>query len=518
MNTQNRLEAASVKEEKDSCSLTISGQSESEGCGKIAKQLPNKKTGGVGKNSANYWITRLIRPVNSRGEESPHYSIRTLYKGRRGAFSTGTGNKEAAAKIAAGIYNDILAIGWDATLAKHRPTNEPDPDLPAPIASVGGWIEAARKVSEANASTFNCYSCSLRKIVADILAVERTKKRFGPRTGGAAGYRSMIDATGLDALTPSAVQKWRLEYVKRAKNPAEERSRMTSCNSTIRQARSLFAAKIVKFLPDLRLPDPMPFHEVEFFPRQSAKYFSRIDAKTLLQEAHGELFHSDPPAFLAMLLAMSAGLRKGEIDSLQWHQVDFTRQLIRVESTEAASLKTADSRDEVAVSENTMAILRGFHAKKVGAFVIEAEAEESGTKVHRKGKIKKKADLVEIKPEGASSGPKKWGQHYRAGAVFDKLNAWLRKHGVTARKPLHELRKELGALVTAEHGIYAASRVLRHSDVSTTARHYTDLKTRPVIDVGGWLTGAENIEQFPTPQSEPGRKGKAATARKGRAA
>jgi hypothetical protein len=86
--------------------------------------------------------------------------------------------------------------------------------------------------------------------------------------------------------------------------------------------------------------------------------------------------------------------------------------------------------------------------------------------------------------------------------VFDKLNAWLRKHGVTARKPLHELRKELGALVTAEHGIYAASRVLRHSDVSTTARHYTDLKTRPVIDVGGWLNDEEKIEQFPTPKTE----------------
>jgi integrase len=492
MNTQNRLEAASVKDERVDGEQSLSGQNESGGCGKIAKQLPNKKTGGVGKNSANYWITRLIRPVNSRGEESPHYSFRTLYKGKRGAFSTGTGNKEAAAKIAAGIYNDILTIGWEATLAKHRTNTNPDPDLPAPVASVGDWIAAARKVSEANASTFNCYSCSLRKIVADILAVERSKKRFGPRKGGAGEYRAKIDATSLEVLTLPAVQKWRLEYVKRAKTPAEERSRMTSCNSTIRQARSLFAGKILKFLPDIRLSDPIPFHAVEFFPRQSAKYFSRIDAKTLLQEAHRELAKIDPPAFLAMLLALSAGLRKGEIDSLQWHQVDFNRQLIRVESTDSASLKTADSRDEIAIDENTIAILRGFHAKKEDQFVIAGDGE--------------------------GSGPKKWGQNYRAGAVFDRLTAWLRNHGVTARKPLHELRKELGALVTAEHGIYAASRVLRHSNVATTAAHYTDLKTRPVIDVGGWLTGAENIEQFPTPQAEPGRKGKAATARKGRAA
>jgi integrase len=492
MSKPNKRENASIKDKRADGIPSISGQSEAEGRGKIAKQLPNKKTGGVGKNSANYWITRLIKPVNSRGEESPHYTFRTLYKGRRGAFTTGTGNKEAAAKIAASIYNDILTLGWDAALAKHRPSNEPDPDQPAPVASIGDWIAAARKVSEANESTFTSYSRALRKIVADILAVERSKKRFGPRKGGAAEYRAKIDAASLEVLTLPAVQKWRLEYVKRAKTPAEERSRMTSCNSTIRQARSLFAAKILKFLPDLRLPDPIPFHAVEFFPRQSAKYFSRIDAKTLLQEAHRELAKTDPPAFLAMLLALSAGLRKGEIDSLQWHQVDFSRQLIRVESTDSASLKTADSRDEVAIDENTIAILRGFHAKKEGAFVIEGE--------------------------GGGSGPKKWGQNYRAGAVFDRLTAWLRAHGVTARKPLHELRKELGSLVTAEHGIYAASRVLRHSNVATTAAHYTDLKTRPVIDVGGWLTGAENIEQFPIREAATKRKSKAVTSRKRRAA
>ena len=85
------------------------------------------------------------------------------------------------------------------------------------------------------------------------------------------------------------------------------------------------------------------------------------------------------------------------------------------------------------------------------------------------------------------AGPRAWGRNYRVQNVFDRVTAWLRKHGVTAKKPLHELRKELGALITAEHGIYAASRVLRHADLSTTAAHYTDLKTRPTIPVGEWL-------------------------------
>jgi len=400
---------------------------------------------------------------------SANYSLQVQFKGRRMAFTTRTGNKNTAAKKAVKIYEELCADGIEATLKNHRAKKDEGDS----VATVGQWIESARKVSVANASTFNCYSCSLRKIIGDILAVTRTKKRFGPRKGGATAYRAAIDATSLEELTLPAIQKWRIAYVAQAKNPAQERSRMTSCNSTIRQARSLFAAKVLKFLPELRLPTPPPFLSVEFFPKQSAKYFSRIDPKALLQAAHSELAVTDGAAFLAMLLALSAGLRRGEIDSLAWHQVDFDRELIRIESTETASLKTRDSRDEVPIDSNVVSLLRGFRAKTTGAFVIEAEGE--------------------------GSGPRKWGHHYRADVVFDRLTAWLRAHGVNARKPLHELRKELGALVTAEHGIYAASRVLRHSNVATTAGHYSDLKSRPVVNVGAWLL-PENAIPLPLPE------------------
>jgi integrase len=151
--------------------------------------------------------------------------------------------------------------------------------------------------------------------------------------------------------------------------------------------------------------------------------------------------------------------------------VDVT--LARGEPTEKAGLKTADSRAEISIDENVTALLRGQFAsvRKASAFVIEGE--------------------------GKRGGQKKWGQHYRADDVFSRVIKWLRAHGVTARKPLHELRKELGALVTAEHGIYAASRVMRHSTVATTAAHYTDLKTRPVVNVGAWLAEADNTLNLP---------------------
>ena len=219
-------------------------------------------------------------------------------------------------------------------------------------------------MSASNAATFAQYAASLRLIAGQILSVKKTKKRFGPGKGGAQAYRAGIDAESLEILSAQAVQRWRLAYVAQAKNPAQERSRMTSANSTIRQARSLFADKIVRFLPDIRLPSPRPFAGVEFFPRQSARYFSRIDPKALLRTAQSELAENDPPAFLAMLLALAAGLRRGEIDSLAWQQIDFERALIRVEATESASLKTSDSRAEVPIDAGVVEILRGFRAKR----------------------------------------------------------------------------------------------------------------------------------------------------------
>ena len=438
------------------------------------------------RGDSRYWLAkgRLRKPT-----DSPYWGMQVQMKGRRLTFTTQTGNKDAAARIAAGIYNDLVILGIDEALAKHRPQPKKT-DPVASVATVGEWIAAAQKVSSANPSTFNCYTASLRKIVGDIVGVDRTKNRFGPgKNGGAAGYRAKVDAVSLDLLTFTAIQKWRISYVAQAKNPAAKRSRETSCNSTIRQARSLFTAEIRFNLKELLLPPLHPFEipaEIKpekgkknplLFSKHSAKYSSQIDAKSLLQAAHADLYKNDSPAFLAMILALAAGLRRGEIDSLCWKQVDFKRGVIRIENTEAASLKTRDSQAEVPIDPQVASLLQDLRKDATGQFVIEAD--------------------------GAENGPRKWGQHYRADSVFDRLTAWLRAHGVAARKPLHELRKELGALVTEEFGIYAASRVLRHSKVTTTAEHYSDLKTRPVVNVGGWLPKADETEPKTGGEAQP---------------
>jgi integrase len=65
---------------------------------------------------------------------------------------------------------------------------------------------------------------------------------------------------------------------------------------------------------------------------------------------------------------------------------------------------------------------------------------------------------------------------YRCDASFKRVIQWLKAQGVDSRKPIHTMRKEIGSIIASEHGIFEASRYLRHSDVRITAAFYTDKK------------------------------------------
>ena len=104
--------------------------------------------------------------------------------------------------------------------------------------------------------------------------------------------------------------------------------------------------------------------------------------------------------------------------------------------------------------------------------------------------------------------------NYRCTPHFDALYVWLRKQGVTARKPLHELRKELGALLAGSQGIFAAKSVLRHAQISTTAAYYTDKKRRITAGLGALLAphSAAVIEGMFTNAAKDTQPGKRVSA------
>ena len=260
-------------------------------------------------------------------------------------------------------------------------------------------------------------------------------------------------------LSPQAIQSWRIQYLSRAgDNPVRLRAARISCNSALRLARSLFSRRILKFVDPKIVPGELPFRDVEFFSRESMRYQSKFDPSALLRAAIDEL---DPDALKVLLFALCVGLRRGEIDRLLWRQVDFDRRLIRVEVTEAGALKTEDSAGAVQIDEELAALLRGFRAKTKGEHVIDGGQLEGG------------------------STP--YGQRYRCLKVFARLIGWLHAHGITARRAIHELRKEAGSIVATQSGIHAASQFLRHADIQITAAHYADHKERITVPLGALL-------------------------------
>jgi integrase len=466
MSTRKAVSTASIKALRATGTPNKSKQTITGPCRKSGKQVANQIRGGGGKNTANYWRGRIFRPRNDRGEASPHYAMRFQIAGKRVAFGLRTGNLDAAAARAAAIYNELLADGIEATLAKHRANNAPAP------ATLGAWIAGARAVFDKTPATFEAYARAARTIAADILRAKRTKKRFG-RKGG--DLRAAVDSAPLSIFTASKVQAWKIAYVRaRASDPAKERGARITCNSYLRAARSLFGEGIARHMPPLEMAEK-PFARVQFWPRESMRYQSKIDVPILLAAARDALADRDPEPFKILLLALCAGLRRSEIDRLLWRQVDLDAGEIRIEVTEAGGLKTADSAGTVAIDSTLCGILRGFKARARSQYVIEER------------------DTL--------TRPRAWGQQYRCDATFDRLMGWLRANGVDVRTPLHTLRKEAGSLIATRKGIFAASRFLRHSDIKVTASYYADIKERVSIDLGELLPPA-SVLPFTLPSPE----------------
>jgi integrase len=108
-------------------------------------------------------------------------------------------------------------------------------------------------------------------------------------------------------------------------------------------------------------------------------------------------------------------------------------------------------------------------------------------------------------PSHVQPRPEATLDHYRCTSLFEELVAWLGSKGVEAEKPSHELRKELGSHLADKHGIYVASRMMRHSDIPVTAAHYLEKKTRETVGMGSLLKSSSAEESSAVKKVVEGR-------------
>jgi integrase len=377
-----------------------------------------------------------------------------------------TPNKEAAAARAKEIFLFIQANGSEAAQERYRPqaTSQVTNDL-----TVGEFLDAVQATRRLSAATFADYQEAFRRIVAEITGIPGSdKKRFG---SGRAEWLEAIHAVKLDRITSDKIEQWKREFLGRAKSdPISQRSARISANSYLRRAKCLFSRQILKALGGLI---PNPFTDVEFEKRPSLKYQSYFDVRLLVKQAREELA---PELFKIFVLAATVGLRRHEIDLLPWSAFRWEDSILRIEPTEFFRPKSNESIADIPLEPELVALFRGYHARAKSPFVVESERDPKLGAAYR---------------------------HYRCGALFDQLCAWLRDHGVKSIRPLHTLRKEFGSLINRAHGIHAASRALRHASIGITAEVYVDAKLRTTSGLGPLLLAPEGQNILPLcPPSE----------------
>src|SRR6266542_1522234 len=429
--------------------------------GTEVEQSGTEKIRRVGKSHVDYWTPRLKkRSYTWEGKtiEIPEWQVRIAHLGRREWFNCGTANKATAADKARKIYLSLISKGWQATLHEFKPEMQVSTDG----CTVGEFLDQVKAVSGLKPVTFEIYAKKFRSLVAGVSKIDGGKAKHDYVNGGYKAWLNKVRAVRLDKLTPEKVNDWKVRELKAAsKNPLRLKRARVTIRSILLSSKALFTPEIRKHLT-LRLSSPLPFEGVELPPVGKSRYKSEINPALLLTAAKRELAEGiqgeDQPAnprpelFKIVLLALGAGLRRDEIDKLQWKQIKWDRNVIRVETTEHGSTKSAESEADVDVDPGLLEILKSYLPKPGNGspFVIESP--------------------VEPRPEATRN------HHYRCNRLFKELIEWLRGKGLTARNALHALRKEFGSQICAQAGIYAASVALRHSSINLTREYYLDKK------------------------------------------
>jgi hypothetical protein len=264
------------------------------------------------------------------------YSVQIQHDNRRSWIGLGTANREHAALLARNLYQNVVANGWEAALAKRKGV----PAEKKVNVTVGEYLEAVSAKSLFSSKTFQSYAQALRKIAGDITGVVGREKR---------------DAIKLRTLTPEKIEAWRIEFIRRkAIDPLREKSARISVGSFIFRARSLFSVDTVARIRDLvEIPEQLPFHGVKVERVHGPRYRATFDMVELLESARDELATEHPEQYKIFLLGAMAGLRRNEIDVLPWTAFQWNEGVIRIETTEHYRPKSHNSEGDVRVIPNS---------------------------------------------------------------------------------------------------------------------------------------------------------------------
>jgi len=367
-------------------------------------------------------------------QEGGAYYAKFRVKGRQYLLSTQSTVKRDAEAKARQLRSDVLAERWEELEAKKV--------RQARFANLGELFTAYRR----HAGDVKPY------VQRRNIQILRTIIRQARPTHDKAPDNE-IDALSTSILTASLLSDYkRIRLEAAGENGLAQQTAKITANACRRQARAIFKREVLPLYKDLSLPDLTGFLGVPAFKVEKKGF--RFDAEALgrSRAAAAQLRLDDANAYRIFLLALGAGLRKGEIAHGRWSWIE------------------GDAK-------------RGYSIR------IQATEDWSGPKGKREREVPLEPivvdQLTQLRTQVGDTHLLEGCKTERCDQAFRRFADWLKGQGWEGRKAAHTLRKVYGSLVAAQHGLKAAQTVLGHADISTTADIYVGLTKTPTVTIFG---------------------------------
>ena len=257
------------------------------------------------------------------------------------------------------------------------------------------------------------------------------------------------DNVAITRLTAEELEK----YLRGWKGSAEGRK------STGRQILSVFAPRAMSWYrrAGLVLPDMAALRAVELGARRGEARFEGFtvipEAVLRRMDAAAERLRRHPNKNLRRVWAVYAlmrrcGLRNSEVAALRWDWIvkGARNPLWRIEARrleDGTTFAPKGSAGDVPVRLRTLAELRRAMGTREGFVIPRENKTDAEILTHR------------------------------------TINRFVRRFLPGRQKVSYELRKQFGAEIARRSGLEVASKVLRHSDIKTTWKHYHALLEEP---------------------------------------
>jgi len=251
------------------------------------------------------------------------------------------------------------------------------------------------------------------------------------------------DGASLDCLAPELVRAFydcRLSGL----SGTAKLTAITSANFVYRMAKSMFGKRVFKaevfegiVIPKDSIYDFRDVGEMD----DGEEVYELPDPKVLkaIWDDSPRIRKEDPGVWVAFLLSLSTGLRRGEAGRLEWDDIVKEEGVWKlIVKNKPGKLTKSKKGRRVPLLDSVVEELRKHETKS--RFVIPNKSD--------------------------------WD---RKEGCWNRLSAWFKSHGWDRLKKAHEMRKFFGAQVSTIQGIYQAQKYLGHKDPKTTSKYYADI-------------------------------------------